>query len=462
MRRPYVKPLVRKLQSGFMNKFGQSPLYARRVCTEIDGVPISELVERFGSPLFVYSERRVREQWRAAHAAFSTRYPNVRFGWSYKTNYLSAICALMHQEGAMAELVSRMEYEKACALGVPGDQMVLNGPYKPLETLEAVLAGGGMVNVDHMDEIQDLERVAEKLGRQVNVGLRLNMDTGIYPQWSRFGLNLERGQAMEAAKRIARTGKLKLNGLHCHIGTFILDPKAYGRQVEKMVLFAKELEAAFGNEIEYLDVGGGFPSRIQLKGTYLSPDVGIPSLDEYAEQITSALWRTLPPGKFPALILETGRALIDEAGALITTVWATKRLADGTRAYIVDAGVNLLFTAFWYKFQVALDRQVPGPNEPCVVYGPLCMNIDAIDEGSLLPPLSRGTRLIFSPVGAYNNTQWLQFIEYRPNVVLIGTDGQVEVIREKETLEDLERREKLPERLKLPAARPRLEKRKES
>jgi len=76
------------------------------------------------------------------------------------------------------------------------------------------------------------------------------------------------------------------------------------------------------------------------------------------------------------------------------------------------------------------------------------MNIDVIDEGTLLPPLSRGTRLIISPVGAYNVTQWLQFITYRPNVVLVGENGEVDVIREKEDLSDIERRERLPERLK--------------
>ncbi|NJD20599.1 MAG: diaminopimelate decarboxylase, partial [Gemmatimonadetes bacterium] len=78
-----------------------------------------------------------------------------------------------------------------------------------------------------------------------------------------------------------------------------------------------------------------------------------------------------------------------------------------------------------------------------------CMNIDVLDEGTLLPPLRRGTRLIFSPVGAYNVTQRMQFIEYRPAVVLVGEDGSVDVIREREDLSDVERRERLPDRLKL-------------
>ena len=276
--------------------------------------------------------------------------------------------------------------------------------------------------------------------------MRLNLDAGIYPQWSRFGFNLESGQASDVVRRMSHEGLLQLNGLHCHIGTFILDPAAYGRQVKKMVDFAKEIDSRFGFHIDYLDVGGGFPSRSKLKGTYLSPDVSIPSIDEYAEVLCDALLEALPADWRPKLILEAGRALIDEAGHLVTSVVATKRLADGTRAYVVDAGVNLLYTSTWYKFQIETVEGHSGLTEPCVLYGPLCMNIDLIDDGLQLPPLQRGQQLVVSPVGAYNNTQWMQFIEYRPNVILIGEDGSVDVIREAEDLSDLERRERLPAR----------------
>lgn len=139
--------------------------------------------------------------------------------------------------------------------------------------------------------------------------------------------------------------------------------------------------------------------------------------------------------------------MVDEAGTLITSVCGTKRLPDGMPAYVLDAGVNLLFTSFWYRFNVALGQAVAGTPEPSVLYGPLCMNIDVIDEKISLPPLSRGDRLVVSTVGAYNNTQWMQFIEYRPNVVLVTESGDVELIRAAEDITDLERREHLPARL---------------
>ena len=449
MKLPYEKPVINKLQSGLMNKFGRSPAYARRVREHIEDVPIEDLVSEFGSPLYVYSEREIRRKHREMYSAFSTRYPNVVFGWSYKTNYLQAICAIMHQEGSIAEVVSQMEYEKARDFGIPGDQVIFNGPHKSPEILERAVSEGATINVDHLDEIYDLEQIAEKLGQTIRIGVRLNLDAGIYPQWSRFGFNLESGQAFDTVKRISNGGKLEVAGLHCHIGTFITEPEGYANQVRKMVAFGYEIEDAFGFSMEYIDIGGGFPSWNRLKSSYLAADIAVPPIDEFAEEATRALTNSLRPGDFPKLILESGRALVDDAGYLVSTLVAAKRLPDGTRAYVLDAGVNLLYTSYWYKFNIDIDREVNGINENSVIYGPLCMNIDVVDEGVLLPPLSRGTRLTFSPIGAYNNTQWMQFIQYRPNCVLIGPDGQVEVIREAEDLSDIQRRERLPERLGL-------------
>jgi len=238
MKKTYEKPVIFKLRTGLMNKFGNSPAYRKKVRKEIEGVPIEELVERFGSPLFVFSERKLRQKFREIKNAFTLRYPNVEFSWSYKTNYLDAICAILHSEGETAEVVSEFEYEKARKLGVEGNQIIYNGPYKPIESLRVAARDGARINIDHFEEIADLEQVADELGVKVKAGIRLNMDTGIHPQWTRFGFNLENGQAWDAVKRIASGGKIELNGLHCHIGTFILEPRAYENEVRKMVEFA--------------------------------------------------------------------------------------------------------------------------------------------------------------------------------------------------------------------------------
>jgi len=448
---PWQRPTITVHKVGILNKFGSTHFH--RITDRVDGVEIRHLLAEHGSPLFVLSEQRLRANVRRLRRAFLTRYPSVKIGWSYKTNYLNAVCAVMHQEGSLAEVVSDFEYEKARNLGVPGPSILFNGPYKPRPILERVVDEGARVHLDNLDELYLLEDVARKKDKQVAVTLRLNFDTGYTDPWSRFGFNVEAGQAMDAAKRLAASGYLRLKGLHSHIGTFILDTRAYAAQARIMVAFMDAVEHEADCVIESLDLGGGFASMNALQGSYLPPEQTVPSFDQYAEAITAELLdatraresRGLPR---PTLILETGRALVDDAEILVASVVANKRLADGRRSVVLDGGVNLLFTGFWYNHDVRPTRLLEGIPEETVIFGPLCMNIDVMRHSISLPPLDVGEPLVFSPAGAYNNTQWMQFITYRPAVVMVGEDGRTDLIRSAENLESINGPERIPERLK--------------
>jgi diaminopimelate decarboxylase len=438
--RVYEKPTIVRVGNPLYAKHGAATgeTYGR-IRESIEGKSIAWLTENFGSPLFVFSERIIRERYRQAYAMMHDHYPAVRFGWSYKTNYLNGICQIFHKEGAWAEVVSEFEYDKAAQLGVPGEKIIFNGPVKSMEALRKAIDRGSIINVDHFQEIEDIERIARERQRKVRVGIRLNLDAGIYPVWSRFGFNLESGQARTAARRIAQSPHLGIAGVHCHIGTFILDPMAYGRAAAKMSQFIREVESLTGDPISYVDVGGGFPSLSHLKGIYHSPELAVSSFETFAQAIGEALKWLSTRDPAPTLFIESGRYLIDEAGYLVTSVMADKQLPDGRRAYVLDAGVNVLYTSTWYKFNVELDRETNGLMEPALLNGPLCMNIDVVDDAIMLPRLERYQRLILSPVGAYNVTQWMQFIQYRPAVVLVRESGAVEVLRRREVLDDINR-----------------------
>ena len=445
-RLPYEKPTILKHVSGLANKFGKAP--TRQSIERIDGVPVEDLIERFGSPLYVFSEHRIRQRYREVHRAFALRYPKVHFSWSYKTNYLDAICRIYHQEGSWAEVVSEVEYGMARRLGVPPQHILFNGPYKPLESLKATIKEGCKLHIDHYDELYTVERIARELGRKVPVAIRVNMDTGIHPRWDRFGFNLDNGEALDAIRRLHAGGHLTLEGIHSHIGTFILDPQAYGRAAEKIARLAREVRRETGMKVSYLDLGGGFASKSTLHAQYSPGEDASPPVDEYAEAITSALLSAgFPTDELPTLMLETGRALIDDAGFMITRVVGNKRLANGARAIVIDAGVNVLFTSFWYRHDVlpVIDRG--GMLEDTTVYGPLCMNIDVVRPSVMLPPLEPGDPLVIRPVGAYNMTQSMQFIRLRPTAVLIGPNREIDVIRRAETLDDVKGPERCPERL---------------
>ena len=446
MKKEYIKPYIKRQSAGVMNKFGVT--YNKGHREDIEGIPVGRFTDEFGSPVFVLSERVIRERYRNIYSYFSSKYPKAKMSWSYKTNYLGAVCSILHQEGETAEVVSDFEYEKARSLGVPGNRIIYNGPYKPLESLVTAFTDGAMVNLDNFDEIIKAEEAAKKVGKKVPVGIRVNMDTGIYPQWSRFGLNIENNSAFNAVKRIFHSEHLHLEGIHCHIGTFMMDPNAYKEAVKKIVQLMRKIEKEFEITISYLDFGGGFPSNNKLKGTYLPPEVAIQPVENFIDAVADTLLDELAPDEYPDVYLETGRAIVDEAGWLIATVDAVKRLPDGTKSYIIDAGVNLLYTSTWYNYKVEIDRELHGAYENSILYGPLCMNIDVVVENTFLPPMPKGTRIILSPMGAYNVTQWMQFIRYRPAVVMIMEDGKLEQIRRPETLEDVTGPEFVPEKLK--------------
>ena len=447
-KKPFDRPSIKKLNAGMPSKFGMQPHLLPM--TEIDGNRVKDLIAEYGSPLYVLSEKTLRTTYREAFRTFSTRYPKVQFAWSYKTNYLDAVCNVFHQEGAWAEVVSGFEYEKALRNGVPGSQIIFNGPDKLESDLVNAIQNKSLIHIDHFDELYMLLDLADKGVGVPKVAIRVNMDTGIYPRWDRFGFNYETGEAWEALNRILLSEKMELVGLHTHIGTYILTADAYRIAATKLADLATSVERKYGKEIRYIDIGGGFASKNTLKGAYNPGTDTAPAFEDYADAISSALIKSgIKPDNLPLLVLETGRALVDDAGFLLGTVLANKRLADGRRATIADIGVNLLFTSFWYQHEVLPAQEISQHTEDTTLYGPLCMNIDVIRDAIDFPLLKKGDHLVVKRIGAYNMTQWLQFITYRPAIVMIDEDGKPHIVREHEDLEHLTRLEKLPDHLQL-------------
>ncbi len=442
----FERPYIKKLQAGMPSKFGMKP--RMEPITHIDDNGVADLIGEFGSPLFVISEKTIRETYKKAKHAFTTRYPKVQFAWSYKTNYLDAVCRVFHSEGSWAEVVSGFEYDKALLNGVKGSQIIFNGPDKNDEDLKKAVENDSLIHIDHFDEMYSILALSETMGKKPKVAIRVNMDTGVYPMWDRFGFNYENGDAWDAINRIMVNEKLELVGLHAHIGTYMMSANTYKIAAGKLADLAYGIEKKYGVHIKYIDMGGGFASQNTLKGAYYPGSDTTPTFSEYAEAISSAILNSnLDPRNLPTLILETGRALIDDAGYLLGTIIANKRLSSGNRATIVDVGVNLLFTSFWYEHEVYPAAPVSEHLEETTLYGPLCMNIDVLREAIAFPLLKKGDHFVIKRIGAYNMTQWMQFITLRPNVVMIDTEGKPHIIRKQEEMENIRGQEQIPAHL---------------
>lgn len=446
--------------------------YARGMQTkalfDIDGIPVSRLIEDFGSPLFVFSEHTIREKARRLREAFKSRYPDTRFAWSYKTNYLNAICQILHQEGWMAEVVSDFEYHKARKLGIEGEEIIYNGPGKTRESLELAINEGALIQIDNWDELGLIEELTADALHPANVGVRVWLDAGIRPIWSKFGFSLENGEAGRAAARIVSNPKLRLHTLHTHIGTYILSPDAYRIATQKLVALREQIYVEHDHLIDCLNLGGGFPSHSLLHGMIGPAEQLIAPIETYADAITDVL-NTLPEKKKPQLRFETGRYLVDEAGYLLTNVVAVKGNRypasmstdlsardykeqiilneDAKASYVLNAGVNLLYTSAWYQINAFPSRSINAAPVPSRLYGSLCMAIDVIRYYIDLPPLKLDDIIALHPVGAYNISQAMQFITYRPAIVLISEEGKTELIRKREELDDIDRPEHIPSHL---------------
>ncbi len=407
---------------------------------DIDGVSIDKLVDKYGSPLFVISAGTLRNNLKAFKEGFSKKYPKVKVAYSYKTNYLLGLLDIIHKEGAWAEVASGFEYELAIKLGVICSSIVFNGPFKKKEELKRAFKEGAIINVDHIDELKLLEKIATELGRTLEVGIRINLDAGIPQLPDRFGFNLESGEAIRIVRICAEKKLIRITGIHIHLASYIIEPEesenlvpakrikliwpkgsnVYRIAVEKVVRFAGEIREQSGINIKYIDMGGGFPS--------------IDSLTAYVEAIVKPIINGFNH-ELPILILEPGRAIVRDAVQLITTVVGVKEFPNGERGVIVDAGISLLPTSLWRWQEIEHITKAESDMREATVYGPLCLQTDIITKARL-PELKTGDNLVIKNVGAYNISQSSSFIFPRPCVLLIEK-GSMRVLRRAETVDDI-------------------------
>ena len=399
------------------------------------GINIKELLKKYGSPLFVVDESKIVSQYKRIKQAFTKLYSNTEIAYAYKANYLLGICKLINKLGGLAEVISGFEYQIAKLLGIKGNKIIVNGPYKPVEELSSMIKDNCMINIDNFDELNKINEISKKLDKKVCIGIRINAKIGKLP-WSKFGFNVENGEAFNVAETIKnKFTNLTLNGVHIHIGTNIVNIDLYKESVLTILKFVRELKNKLGIKMNYIDLGGGFateacPIECDFK------DWNVPDIKEYAKAICKPLNNFFKDeNKKPTLILEPGRYLVDEAVSLVTSVIAVKSIF-GIRSVFVDAGVNILPSAFYRKHKIeALTNNTE--KELTDVYGPLCMNADLLESGIMLPKVEIGDILVIRNAGAYELSHSMQFIRPRPAIVSIKENGKINLLRRKETTKDI-------------------------
>ncbi len=411
----------------------------------VGGVDTLELARRFGTPLYVIDEERVRENCRLYREALADLPAGGTAAYAAKAFWVGGLARIVAEEGLAADVSSEYELRLALAAGLPADRLILHGNNKSREEVRLALeAGVGRIVVDSLWELEMLETQARAWGRRASVLLRLVPDVraGAHAaiqtghRHSKFGIPIDDGQAEQAVRRCVESPHLELLGYHAHIGSQILSVEPFEQAAAVMADFAVAMNRRYGASCRELDMGGGLGVR------YVASDRP-PSIRALVEGMGRVLaQRFAAAGMPPAhLILEPGRSIVGEAGLTLYTVGAIKTLPGGRRLVAVDGGMsdNPRVALYQATYTAVVARQPLGQErlEPVQVVGRLCESGDVILEHAELPPLQSGEVLAVLTTGAYHHSMASNYNGLPRPAVVACSRGRVQLWVRRERYEDL-------------------------
>lgn len=399
----------------------------------IDRVPITALLRRFGSPLFVVSRQAMVKTYKNLSTGLRQLYPNSLVAYSIKTNSVPGICLLLKSQGVLAEVVSSYEYWLAKKLGFENREIIFNGPNKGRKALESSILSGAKVHVDNADELNWLLSFANGRNKKTNIGIRVNP---FGENRSRFGFCIRSGEAEAAIRQISEHPSVQLSGIHFHIGSNVFPPDLYREATETACRFILKFKDLLLPNLHYLDVGGGFP--VPGSGAFDDADKTY-TIEDYLNCIIEPIKRFRIDQL--QLIVEPGRYLVDEPIILLATV-ISNRTRNNVNNVTVNASLSILPLAQTRRQRVAVIRNIPihsssiktAPRQT-TIYGSSCVEIDWLAK-EVIPSISVGDCIVFFNAGAYNISQSTQFISPRPTVIMIN-NRTIRVLRTRERFEDL-------------------------
>jgi diaminopimelate decarboxylase len=412
-------------------EYRQGELYCEQV-------PVSQIAKQVGTPCYIYSHATLIRHIRAYDSAFKN-IPHL-IAFAMKANSNLAILRLMAKEGSGVDIVSGGELFRALKAGVPPAKIVFAGVGKNAhEIRDALKAGILMFNIESSAEMHALNDVAASLGKTAPVALRINPDidpkthpyisTGL--KKSKFGIAADR--ALEEFRVASTLSHVHVVGVHAHIGSQLTEVTPFVESLKKVLALVDTLKAQ-GITIRYLNIGGG------LGITYSDEKPPLPQ--ELADAVSP-----LVKGLDLTLVMEPGRVIVGNAGILVTKALYEK-IGESKRFIIVDAAMNDLIRPSLYNayhdIRPVSEALLHRPKHAVDVVGPVCESGDFLAKDRTLPEVKPGDLLAVMSAGAYGFVMASNY-NSRPRVPeVLVKDGEVHVIRERESYEDLVRGETIP------------------
>ncbi len=412
------------------------------------GQDTTTLLQRYGSPLYLIDENRIRANCRIYRRAMEAAFgPEALVLYASKAASFKAIYRIVHEEGLGVDVVSAGEIYTAASAGFPMDKAYFHSNNKTDEDIAYALDNQvGYFVADNEEELTAVNRIAGERGLRQKVLLRLT--PGIDPHTyeaistgkvdSKFGSAIETGQAESITRYALSLPQIELMGFHCHVGSQVFDSEVFLRSSEIMLQFIAEMAQKYGYLAKELDLGGGYGVRYRESDPTL--DIGA-NIRDVAAQIQKICARLEIP--VPAIRLEPGRSIVADAGLTLYTVGTIKKI-PGYKNYVsVDGGMtdNPRFALYGAPYTVVLANKMKEPCDfLCSVVGRCCESGDILQDNVSLPSsVTRGDTLAVLTTGAYNYSMASNYNRIpRLPVVLLKDDESTLAVR-RESLEDLTR-----------------------
>ena len=395
-----------------------------------DGVSVESIVERSGTPLYIYSATAITKAYRAIDDAFAS-YPHA-IHYALKANSTMAILRHLRSLGSRADANSSGEIQVAQRAGFAPADIVFTGVGKTRQELEyAVAHDVGTINAESPGELDRIDAIAQALGRTARVALRVNpdIDAQSHPNIStglktnKFGVALQDARGIYRDRRDARG--LRFVGLHVHIGSQITTLEPLERAARVLVSLALELTSD-GVALEHLDLGGGLGIAYERR-PIIEPSA-------YAGAVIPELRRSGLP-----VVLEPGRAVVGHAGALVARITDIKRFPDGRQFAVLDAGMGeLMRPAMYGSYHNIVPVQPRGGEQTAWdVVGPICESSDVFARERPLPPLAVDDLVALLDAGAYGSVMGSNYNRHLLPAEVLVADGEWTTIRRRQTLDDV-------------------------
>ncbi len=408
----------------------------------IGGCPVTALIDRFGSPLYVYDESAVLQSCRNYRKPLAEAYPNSRVIYAAKAYADLHLLGLAASSGLGVDCVSGGELTVALAAGVDPELITFHGNNKSCPEIELALATGvGNLVADGEDDLAFIGSIAAARGQRAPVLLRLTPGISAHTHEyirtgeidSKFGIPIATGQALAATKAALADPGVELLGYHAHIGSQIFDRQPLIDNARRLVEFAVATERATGYFPALISPGGGGGVRYTLADDGLDPG---PLMTAIAAAVSEAL----PDARRPELVVEPGRSIIARAGVALYSVGTIKTI-PGIRTYVaVDGGMadNIRPALYGAQYTVVLANRRPEPPFSNVtVAGRYCESGDILFKDVKLPRLARHDILAVATSGAYGIAMASNYnMALRPAVVFVA-GGRATLTRRRETEADL-------------------------